>query len=100
MRTDCILQVCSLVANEPTFTCIISYRFSHICRTLRALQSSSKTSLRIDAEGVLSLQFLSHLRSPAGATVDSIVDFKVSHHRLAALFPPLPNAMLTVPEYR
>ncbi|KAJ7591354.1 Rad1/Rec1/Rad17 [Mycena floridula] len=35
-----------------------SYRFGHIARTLRALQSSTKTSLRIDEEGLLSLQFL------------------------------------------
>ncbi|KAF9048296.1 Rad1-domain-containing protein [Hymenopellis radicata] len=35
-----------------------SYRFSHISRALRALQSSTKTSLRIDDEGLLSLQFL------------------------------------------
>ncbi|KAJ3759732.1 Rad1/Rec1/Rad17 [Lentinula raphanica] len=35
-----------------------SYRFSHIARTIRALQTSVKTSLRIDNEGLLSLQFL------------------------------------------
>lgn len=54
-----------------------SYRFSHINRTLKALQSSAKTSLRIDAEGVLSLQFLSYSTSPkGGAPVSSIIDFK------------------------
>ncbi|KAK2460638.1 hypothetical protein APHAL10511_007108 [Amanita phalloides] len=45
-----------------TFECVMplefSYRFAHINRTLRALQSSTKTSLRIDDEGLLSLQFL------------------------------------------
>ncbi|KAF8626289.1 hypothetical protein AX15_004960 [Amanita polypyramis BW_CC] len=45
-----------------TFECVkaleFSYRFTHISRTLRALQSSTKTSLRIDDEGLLSLQFL------------------------------------------
>ncbi|KAF7294675.1 hypothetical protein MIND_01004500 [Mycena indigotica] len=45
-----------------SFECIqpvrFSYRVAHINRTLRALQSSSKTSLRIDDEGLLSLQFL------------------------------------------
>ncbi|KIL68541.1 hypothetical protein M378DRAFT_892613 [Amanita muscaria Koide BX008] len=35
-----------------------SYRFAHINRTQRALQNSIKTSLRIDDEGLLSLQFL------------------------------------------
>ncbi|KAJ7460910.1 Rad1/Rec1/Rad17 [Mycena galericulata] len=45
-----------------TFECTrpvsFTYRFGHILRTLRALQSSSKASLRIDDEGLLSLQFL------------------------------------------
>ncbi|KAF7323217.1 hypothetical protein HMN09_00102400 [Mycena chlorophos] len=45
-----------------TFECTqpvrFSYRVGHISRTLRALQSSTKTSLRIDDEGLLSLQFL------------------------------------------
>lgn len=35
-----------------------SYRVSHVACALRALQSSSKTSLRIDDEGLLSLQFI------------------------------------------
>lgn len=35
-----------------------SYRVSHISSALRALQTSTKTSLRIDDEGLLSLQFL------------------------------------------
>ncbi|KAL0577082.1 checkpoint clamp complex protein Rad1 [Marasmius crinis-equi] len=34
------------------------YRFAHITRAMRALQTSIKTSLRIDKEGLLSLQFL------------------------------------------
>ncbi|KAF5379886.1 hypothetical protein D9757_007177 [Collybiopsis confluens] len=45
-----------------SFECVkpvsFSYRFSHIVRTMRALQTSVKTSLRIDDEGLLSLQFL------------------------------------------
>ncbi|KAF8638844.1 hypothetical protein AX17_001902 [Amanita inopinata Kibby_2008] len=45
-----------------TFECMgsleFSYRFNYIARTLRALQSSTKTSLRIDEDGLLSLQFL------------------------------------------
>jgi cell cycle checkpoint protein len=35
-----------------------SYHFKHIAKTMRALQTSTKTSLRIDDEGLLSLQFL------------------------------------------
>ncbi|KAK7037464.1 checkpoint clamp complex protein Rad1 [Paramarasmius palmivorus] len=45
-----------------TFECpspvSFSYRFSHITRAMRALQTSVKASLRIDQEGLLSLQFL------------------------------------------
>ncbi|KAK0434054.1 repair protein Rad1/Rec1/Rad17-domain-containing protein [Desarmillaria tabescens] len=51
-----------------TFDCAqtisFSYRFAHISRTLRALQSSTKTLLRIDDEGLLSLQFLMPSPSP------------------------------------
>ncbi|PFH52475.1 hypothetical protein AMATHDRAFT_57101 [Amanita thiersii Skay4041] len=43
---------------ECTKAMMFSYRFIHITKTLRAIQSSTKTSLRIDEEGVLSLQFL------------------------------------------
>jgi len=35
-----------------------SYRFGHIARTQRALQNSVKTSIRMDEDGVLSLQFM------------------------------------------
>ncbi|KZV70750.1 Rad1-domain-containing protein [Peniophora sp. CONT] len=45
-----------------TFECedsvSFSYRFSHIRGALAALQTSDKSSLRIDNEGILSLQFL------------------------------------------
>lgn len=55
-----------------------SYRFSHISRILPALRGSIKTSLRIDDNGVLSLQFLSKSASPTkGTQVDSIVEFRV-----------------------
>ncbi|TDL27650.1 Rad1-domain-containing protein [Rickenella mellea] len=66
-----------------TFECVepvsFSYRFSHISPMLRALQGSSKTSLRIDDEGLLCLQFLTESQSPRSGirrTVSSIVDFK------------------------
>lgn len=46
-----------------SFECVedvqVSYRLSLISRTLRVLQASTKTSLRIDTDGLLSLQFIS-----------------------------------------
>lgn len=41
-----------------THTVSFSYHTVHIARAARALASSTKTSLRIDEEGLLSLQFL------------------------------------------
>ncbi|KAH9915785.1 Rad1-domain-containing protein [Epithele typhae] len=35
-----------------------TYRYSHVAKALRAMQSSMKTSLRIDQTGMLSLQFM------------------------------------------
>ncbi|KAJ6546926.1 Rad1/Rec1/Rad17 [Mycena capillaripes] len=64
-----------------TFECTrpvsFSYRFGHISRTLRALQSSTKTSLRIDDEGLMSLQFL--MPSPKAKTEaaeDAFIEFR------------------------
>ncbi|KAG6865679.1 hypothetical protein C0991_000449, partial [Blastosporella zonata] len=51
-----------------------SYRFGHITKTLRALQSSTKTSLRIDKDGLLSLQFL--MPSLKGGTSDAFIEFR------------------------
>ncbi|GLB35461.1 putative repair protein Rad1/Rec1/Rad17 [Lyophyllum shimeji] len=66
-----------------TFECTrsvrFSYRFAHISRTLRALQNSTKTSLRIDEEGLLSLQFLMPSPKPKGASgqsSDAFIDFR------------------------
>ncbi|KAJ7118827.1 Rad1/Rec1/Rad17 [Mycena epipterygia] len=64
-----------------TFECTrpvsFSYRFGHISRTLRALQSSSKTSLRIDDEGLLSLQFLMPSPRPKPeAASDGFIEFR------------------------
>jgi len=55
-----------------------SYRFSHIAKTLRALQSSTKTSLRIDDEGLLSLQFMMpspKARGPDSEGPQAFIDF-------------------------
>ncbi|KAF6764802.1 Rad1/Rec1/Rad17 [Ephemerocybe angulata] len=64
-----------------TFDCTqrvsFSYRFSHIVRTLRALSSSTKTSLRIDESGLLSLQFLMPKPQSTGADgSDGFVEFR------------------------
>ncbi|OBZ75672.1 Cell cycle checkpoint protein RAD1 [Grifola frondosa] len=53
-----------------------SYRFSHISRTLRALQSSIKTSLRIDDEGLLSLQFMMPLRAEGWRASEAFIEFR------------------------
>ncbi|KAG9098772.1 ssDNA endodeoxyribonuclease [Ceratobasidium sp. 370] len=49
-----------------------SYRFSHIARALRALQASLKTSLRIDSDGLLSLQFM------MPASQGALIEFRAS----------------------
>ncbi|KAF9533557.1 Rad1/Rec1/Rad17 [Crepidotus variabilis] len=54
-----------------------SYRFAHVARMLRALQSSAKTSLRIDEDGLLSVQFLMPLpKTRAGNTAQSFLEFR------------------------
>ncbi|KAG5650882.1 hypothetical protein H0H81_010661 [Sphagnurus paluster] len=63
-----------------TFECIrnvrFSYRFQHISRTLKALQSSTKTSLRIDEDGLLSLQFLMPSPKPKGTSAEAFIEFR------------------------
>ncbi|KAJ4475748.1 Rad1/Rec1/Rad17 [Lentinula aciculospora] len=66
-----------------SFECIspvsFSYRFSHIARTMRALQTSVKTSLRIDNEGLLSLQFLMPSPMPrmnSGGVTSNFIEFR------------------------
>ncbi|KAL4065298.1 repair protein Rad1/Rec1/Rad17-domain-containing protein [Scleroderma citrinum] len=63
-----------------TFECsrfvAASYRFTHMTHTLRALQNSTKTSLRIDDEGLLSLQFLVPVPKPRGGQSDSFIEFR------------------------
>lgn len=66
-----------------------SYRLSHVLRTMKALQTSNKTSLRIDAEGVMGLQFLTTSLSPkTGAPVENFVEFRVRKITI----PPPTNA--------
>ncbi|KAI6117591.1 Rad1/Rec1/Rad17 [Pisolithus croceorrhizus] len=63
-----------------TFECFrpmrASYNFAQFARTLRALQSSTKTSLRIDDEGLLSLQFLVPVPKPRAGLSDSFIEFR------------------------
>ena len=54
----------SVEASEPVRA---RYRLAHVRGALGALAASSRTSLRVDAGGVLSLQFL--VPAPAGARV-------------------------------
>ncbi|KAJ3797736.1 Rad1/Rec1/Rad17 [Lentinula aff. detonsa] len=66
-----------------SFECLapvsFSYRFSHITRTMRAMQTSVKTSLRIDNEGLLSLQFLMPSSAPrmnSGGGTSNFIEFR------------------------
>jgi len=55
----------------------VSYRFAYIAHSVRALQTSTKTSLRIEAEGLLSLQFLVPVpKARGGGTSDSFIEFR------------------------
>jgi hypothetical protein len=58
----------------------VSYHTAHISRTARALASSTKTSLRIDDKGLLSLQFLMPNAGVGGAKkgTDAFIEFRVS----------------------
>ncbi|KAG2020730.1 hypothetical protein CC2G_006038 [Coprinopsis cinerea AmutBmut pab1-1] len=60
---------------ECTQTVQFTYRFGHILKTLRALSSSTKTSLRIDEDGLLSLQFLMPSPKPKDA-MDAFIEFR------------------------
>jgi cell cycle checkpoint protein len=66
-----------------TFECStmvkFTYRVAHISCALRALQASLKTSLRIDDEGLLSLQFV--MAGGPGA----FLEFRVSTWRFCLL---------------
>ncbi|PPQ67670.1 hypothetical protein CVT25_012698 [Psilocybe cyanescens] len=63
---------------ECTRSVTFSYRFGHIARTIKALSSSTKTSLRIDDDGLLSLQFLMPSPKPrtAAGRSDAFIEFR------------------------
>ena len=82
MYEECEFQVrvSSTMFSVNFSNCNHSYRFVHISRTLRALQSSTKTSLRIDEDGLLSIQFLMpnpRLKHNHGGTRDAFIEFRV-----------------------
>lgn len=60
----------------------VSYHTAYIARAARALSSSSKTSLRIEEGGLLSLQFLLPGAAPGGPgskrQKDAFIEFRVS----------------------
>jgi cell cycle checkpoint protein len=56
-----------------TENCRQSYKFAHIASTRRALSSASKVSIRIDSQGVLSLQFMIENENQ----VKSFVDYRL-----------------------
>ncbi|KAI9056960.1 Rad1-domain-containing protein [Trametes sanguinea] len=65
-----VLETCEC-AHPVAFT----YRFAHVARALRALQSSLKTSLRIDDEGLLSLQFMMPAPRRPGRRSQAFIEF-------------------------
>ena len=84
-----------------SFACIhplsVSYHTAHISRTARALASSTKTSLRIDEKGLLSLQFLMPGAGVGGAKkgTDAFIEFRVSW-LCFLLLPPFLVSMMSV----
>lgn len=71
-----------------SFTCVhplsVSYHTAHISRAMRALSSSSKTSLRIEEGGLLSLQFILPGAAPGSGPVgkkdkNAFIEFRVSY---------------------
>ncbi|KAI0253822.1 Rad1/Rec1/Rad17 [Lactifluus subvellereus] len=53
-----------------------SYRVAHIARAQRALQSSSKTSLRISSDGTMNMQFLVPSPLARGGTSEAFISFR------------------------
>jgi cell cycle checkpoint protein len=69
--------------SPPSDTAAESYRYSLMLRMLKALTSSTKMSLRLDDEGLLSLQFLMPSPRARGAlgpqanAAEAFVEFRV-----------------------
>jgi cell cycle checkpoint protein len=56
-----------------------SYRVGHIARAQRALQNSSKTSLRIGIDGTMNMQFLVSSPFARGGASEAFISFRVNH---------------------
>jgi hypothetical protein len=56
-----------------------SYRVGHIARAQRALQNSSKTSLRIGMDGTMNMQFLVSSPIARGGASEAFISFRVNH---------------------
>jgi cell cycle checkpoint protein len=57
---------------------ICSYRVAHISRALRALQNSSKTSLRIGSDGTMNMQFLVPSPVARSGASEAFISFRVN----------------------
>jgi hypothetical protein len=55
-----------------------SYRVAHITRAQRALQNSSKTSLRIGNDGTMNMQFLVPSPVARGGVSEAFISFRVN----------------------
>ncbi|QIW97032.1 hypothetical protein AMS68_002550 [Peltaster fructicola] len=76
--------VADTLAEEPiieTFTCpnkiTASFRFALVRSAQRAMSTASKLSLRLDEDGVLSMQFLVELEGHGAGSGVAFIDFKV-----------------------
>jgi cell cycle checkpoint protein len=72
-RFECL----SVIAYTDTTAPIFSYRVAHIARAQRALQNSSKTSLRIGSDGTMNMQFLVPSPLARGGTSEAFISFRV-----------------------
>jgi hypothetical protein len=72
-----------------THTLSASYHTAHISRAARALASSTKTSLRIEEKGLLSLQFLMPSGGRQKKGNDAFIEFRVSFDLILLVFQNL-----------
>lgn len=78
---DFTTQTASETPVLETFQCsqktVASFKFASIKAAQRAMASATKVSMRLDEEGVLSLQFLVEVEAGAGGERVSFVDFRI-----------------------
>lgn len=80
-----IYSAVSILTHLRSFALFNSYKFSHLAYIRQALSYSTKTSLRTDSSGILSMQFMIMNTAAAGsgggkneATGAGFVEFTVS----------------------